>query len=108
MKQCPNDAANYPRTYEKLAQWEAVFLRKAKTRLQKQLDGYDLSFHDIRNFVSLFQYAVFVVLTDHRWRCVPTRFGLAPLAVSGLTTADRRRWLLCILPVVHAEGMEGL
>ena len=51
--QCPNDAANYPRTYEKLAEWEAVFLAKAKDRLQRQLDGYDLSFHDVRNFVSL-------------------------------------------------------
>lgn len=49
---CPNDRKVYGPTQEKLAQWDAVFLKKARKRIQKQITGYELSFTDVKEMVS--------------------------------------------------------
>ena len=35
-----------------MAKWDAVFLKDAQERLAKQMDGYDLSLADVKDFVS--------------------------------------------------------
>lgn len=35
-----------------MAKWDAVFLKDAQERLAKQMDGYDLSLTDVKDFVS--------------------------------------------------------
>lgn len=49
---CPNDLKVYPTVREKLAEWDKVFLKKARTRLQEHMKGYDLTLHDVINMVS--------------------------------------------------------
>lgn len=35
----------------KIQEWEAIYLKDAHKRLQKQLKGYELSIHDVANMV---------------------------------------------------------
>jgi hypothetical protein len=37
---------------EKLREWEGIYLKDAHERLQKQMDGYELSIRDVANMVS--------------------------------------------------------
>lgn len=50
---CPNDLKVYPNTRAKMAQWDAVFLKHARKRLQKHMQGYELTLQDTVNMVSL-------------------------------------------------------
>lgn len=53
---CPNDLKVYPNVRAKVAEWEKVFLRKAHKRLQKYMDGYELSLHDVVNMMDMCPY----------------------------------------------------
>lgn len=37
---------------EKIREWEGIYLKDAHKRLQKQMEGYELSVHDVANMVS--------------------------------------------------------
>lgn len=49
---CPNDVKVYPATQVKLAEWDAVFLKDTRKRLQKMIKGYDLALIDVKEMVS--------------------------------------------------------
>ena len=36
---------------EKIREWEGIYLKDARDRLQKQMDGYELSIRDVANMV---------------------------------------------------------
>lgn len=36
---------------EKIREWEGIYLKDAHKRLQKQMDGYELSIHEVANMV---------------------------------------------------------
>lgn len=44
---CPNDMKMYPVVREKLAQWDAVFLKKTTKRVQKLIRGVELTSLDV-------------------------------------------------------------
>jgi hypothetical protein len=78
---------------EKLREWEEIFLKDARHRLQKQMDGYELSIRDVANMVSFFhlwwrQELMF------RWRSVHTKYADIPLRQDEQLTT--RRSLLAI------------
>lgn len=53
---CPNDGKVYGHVNEKLAQWDKVFLDKAVKRVQKLMDGFEVTSTDVLYMVSTAQY----------------------------------------------------
>lgn len=49
--QCHNEGGDVS-WYEKIREWERTYLEDARKRLQKQMDGYELSVRDVANMVS--------------------------------------------------------
>jgi len=45
-----NDTS-YTTAYAEMAKWDAIYLKHAHKRLRKQMDGYDLSLADVKDFV---------------------------------------------------------
>lgn len=48
---CPNDGRLYDPVRAKTAQWDAIFLKDARKRLQKSIEGYDLTLTDVKEMV---------------------------------------------------------
>lgn len=55
---CPNDDKVYPKTRAKLAEWDKVFLKDARERIQKLIKGYDVSLADVNNMMEMCAYEV--------------------------------------------------
>lgn len=49
MRQCRGTGVDYK---SKLAEWDSIYLAKAKTRLQENMQGYNISFMDVKDMVS--------------------------------------------------------
>lgn len=49
VRQCRGTGVDYK---SKLAEWDSIYLAKAKTRLQANMQGYNISFMDVKDMVS--------------------------------------------------------
>ncbi|KAL7422599.1 hypothetical protein Q5752_003247 [Cryptotrichosporon argae] len=74
---CPNaDHQGDAETRQRLAQWESVFLKDARKRLAKLVDGYDLTIQDTKDFMDLCAYETVALgysafcnlFTEKEWR----------------------------------------
>lgn len=71
--QCRGTGVDYK---SKLAEWDSTYLAKAKKRLQENMQGYNLSFMDVKDMVSAvldINLSFWLINSLCRWKCVLTR-----------------------------------
>ncbi|KAE8542028.1 hypothetical protein D1P53_002205 [Cryptococcus gattii VGV] len=86
----------------KLAEWDSIYLAKAKTRLQKDMQGYNISFMDVKDMMEMCAYETVALghsafcdlFTQKEWKGFQYRndifwwysssFGYAPAKAMGM------------------------
>ncbi|GFZ52138.1 hypothetical protein JCM24511_09911 [Saitozyma sp. JCM 24511] len=53
---CPDTEGYNKEVLDRLHQWDDVFLKDARKRLQKHITGYDLSINDVKDFMDMCAY----------------------------------------------------
>lgn len=49
--QCPKDDYNHGNWSVKIAEWDEIFMKDARKRLQKDMKGYELTIRDVEDMV---------------------------------------------------------